>query len=98
MHRKHIKEDKCQLDTAHLEEVTDVPDALHVGGELLAVLHAHLKELVEVGKCCLVAGGSVGGTEDGDHFETLADKVVAGVKVYCGVTRYYYVDVGAVSS
>ena len=61
------------------------------------MLHVQPEELVKVGEDRLVAGGSIGGTEDGDHFKALTDKVVAGVKVSCGVTEDCRVDGGAES-
>ena len=70
-------------------------DAQHVGGKLLAVLYVQPEELVEVGEDRLFAGESVGGAEDGDHFETFAVEVVAGVEVRRGVTGDCYTDSGA---
>ena len=84
-----------KLDASCQEEVADVVDARHVGGELLAVLYVQPEELVELGKDCLVTGGSIGGAEDGDHFKTLADEVVTGVEVCRSVTRDLCIDGGA---
>ena len=67
-------------------------DAEHLSGELLAVLHVKTKELVEVGEVYLVTAGNLGGMEDGDHFETLIDDVVAGVKLCRSVTVDCCVD------
>ena len=92
---EHVEEDGGQFDVARQEEVVDVADARHVGGEYLAVLYVQPKELVEVGEDCLVAGGSVGGAEDGDHLETLSKKFVVGVKVNRGINRDCCVDGGA---
>ena len=69
-------------------------DTQHVGGNLFAVLHVQLKELVKVVKGRLIACGSIVGTEDGYHFEALTDDIVARVKVSCGVTGDHCVDDG----
>ena len=40
---EHVEEYGGQLDAARQEEVSDVLDARHIGGEFLAVLHAQPK-------------------------------------------------------
>ena len=92
---EHVEEDGGQIDAACQEEVVDVSDTQHVGGDLLSVLHIQPEDLVEVGEYCLVAGRSVGGEEDGDHFETFSDEIIAGVKVRRGITGDQCVDGGA---